>query len=159
MQTLRLGLLLVLLSSAFGVRAADTLTVDSVQALLDSIMANVDKRNAKAVVRAFAKDATITLELPQDLGGRMEMGRKKYGEMLRQSFATSSNYKYEVTNVKIALAADKRSAVVTDEVMETMEMGGITISTSTAERVEIVLVNGNPKVQTLYGKVKLLSPL
>jgi alpha-glucuronidase len=159
MILVRLSLLFLLLFVAPWTSASDLLTHDSVKGLMESIVTNLEKRNAEDVVAGFTKDAQITLDLPERLGGRLEMNVKKYEDTLRQTFAVTSGYEFEVRKVKIIISPDRRTATVTDELHEKVQSNGIVVSSMTTEKATIVLDAGQPKVKVLYGHIRILSPL
>lgn len=159
MSIARSSLLFTLLLVAPWTQAAEVLTQDSVKGLMESIFTNIAKRDPEGVTRNFTKDAHIKLDLPERLGGRLEMNIERYQAMLLQTFAITSDYESDVRNSKINISLDRRTATVTDEVHEKMQVNGITIVSTTAQTTSIVVDAGKPKVKTLYGHIKVAPPI
>jgi hypothetical protein len=159
MSIVRSSLLFTLLLASHWTQAAEVLTQDSVKGVMQSIFTNVTKKDAESVVKNFTKDAQVTLDLPERLGGRIEMNIERYQAMLNQTFAITSSYESEVHNTKIDISSDQRTATVTEEVHEKILTNGITIVSTTAQKASIVMDAGKPKVKKLYGHVKVAPPV
>ena len=108
------------------------------------------------LVSYFADDAVIIMDLPEQMGGKIEATVAQYAAMLKQGWAIPATYTYDVSDVKIDINANGQAAVVSDTTNETMQMDGqILAKTSTRETIDVILNNGSPEIIRFYGKLSL----
>lgn len=145
---LYLSLLLTLTTPSI---ADSKLTKKSVSALLNQMTNAVNAKNAPGLVSHFADNAKIILHIN---GRPMETNPKQYQGLLQQTWAAASSYEYKITNLKINLAKDGKSAQVTDTTHEKAVINGQKVSSQAEETITVELVGGKPKVTRLEGRPK-----
>jgi len=135
--------------------SAETLTKESVSDLLTKVEESVQARNPELLVSYFTDNVEVTMVMPKNMGGTLKANKQQYKEMLKQGWAMPGKYTYEVRDIKITVSKDSKSAVVTDLTVESIEIGGQKIESKSRERIEVVVQNGKPLIQKIYGKIEL----
>ena len=154
MKFLKKSLLLVLFYFLVACSAETTLNTGSVNQMLDDMLESVQKKDADKLVSYFTADAVIILDVPPKMGGKREINKSQYAQMLKEGWATPAKFTYEVKDIKIKISKDKKKATVSDITLETVEMNGkIVAKAKTQETMEIVLSDGKPEIKSLYGKI------
>jgi hypothetical protein len=122
--------------------------------LLKSMDEAAIKKDVKAIVAHMAPNAIIKLEMLGPQGKQtLRLNIKEYEAYLKQGYAATSNFNYKRTNTKIKISTDGRTARVTDTVLETMSMGGKTISGETKETALLELRNGKLFITAIDGVI------
>lgn len=134
---------------------SSTLSESSVSDLISSVQESVQEKNIAQLVSFFTEDAKITIEMPRNMGGTITLSKTQYKDMLKQGWAMPGKYTYEVQNITITISPDSKTAVVTDVTIETIEVGGQVIRSTSQETLNIVVEKGRPMIKRLYGKVQL----
>ena len=156
MNFIKPSIVLFLLLFSFGLTAETTLNTESVNKLLNNIQESVRKKDADKFATYFTDDAKITIEMPSNMGGTMNLNMTQYIKMLKEGWALPAKYTYEVKDIRIKISQNKNSATVNDVTLEKIEMNGkIIASSESIETMTVVISNGTPKIKSLYGKVKL----
>jgi len=155
MNHIKNTIFLVLLFVTFSISADTLLSKSSVNELMDNIQEAVHAQDVEALSSFFTEDASIIVEMPKNMGGTLKLKTDQYKEMLRQSWAMSAKYTYDVKNIEIKISQDKKSATVTDLTIETVEMMGQTIKSKSYETMNVIISGGTPKINNLYGKIEL----
>ncbi len=151
------GLLAVLLLAASAAHAKDTLTEQKITAMTDAIEAAVRSRDAGAIIRHFAPDATIQIVLPPNaVGQTLNMSVNQYVQVLREGWAQYSQSEYRVVDVVIQISADGQTARLTNTTIETIQMPGQALSSRTHEVVSVALENGRPVITKSVGTVMMV---
>jgi ketosteroid isomerase-like protein len=131
--------------------AADVLTTERVEALLDAIDQASETRDVDALLMHMADNAEIHLKMPASEGGDTRMSKKEYAAMTRMTFAMASDYSYRREDTHIDIAADGQSATVTDTTIERVVIMGQTINARAREEATIELIDGKPMIVRLVG--------
>ncbi len=148
----RVLLSLTLFLALVGPTIAETkLTKQSIQSMLNKMTAAVNAKDAGKLLVHFTPDAKITLHVN---GRKMVTTPKQYQGLLQQTWAAAENYTYKVTGLKVELAADGKSAVVTDTTQESATIGGQKMTSVNEETLTVKLVGGKPMVTSLEGRSK-----
>ena len=134
---------------------ATMLTESSVNHFLTQIQQSVNAKNADKLSHYFTDDVSITIELPEHMGGTSTIDKTEYTAMLKQGWALPASYTYEVKDIVIAIAKDKKSAVVTDVTIENISIGEQTLSSTSYETLNIIATNGNIMINNIIIKVAL----
>ncbi|MFQ5657086.1 MAG: YybH family protein [Candidatus Methylomirabilales bacterium] len=101
--------------------ARERITEAQIQQILESIDAAAMQKNAEGIVRYFARDCIIRLDMPGPHGRQLlTVNREEYLASLRESFSTVTDYKYHRSETKIDISPDGQSARVTGKIFETM---------------------------------------
>ena len=79
----------------------------------------------------------------------------KKRQMLVQGWAAADAHTYAVQDIEIQIAADGRSAEVSDTTVETMRVQGQTVASRTRERFTVQMVGGKARVTRLVGHVQM----
>jgi len=149
-----LAALLILFS--FGAIADTGLTEGNVRKILGLVEQAVISHDAEKLMSHFSDDAKIVLELPENMGGKVEFDVDSYKSMLKQSWAMPAKFTYEVRDIKINIDPKGDRATVSDVTLETIEMNGQIIASSKAvENIEIINKNGKPLITSIFGKVDI----
>jgi len=154
MNCVKHTLILVLLCVSFG-SLAETLTQSSVTDLVSKVQNSVSIRDAELFSSYFTDDAIITFDMPINMGGTIVLSKAQYREMLKQGWEVADKYTYEVKNIEITISKGSQSATITDLTIETVEMGGQVISSKSHETIKVVISEGTPLINSLYGKIEL----
>lgn len=154
MKTIKSIFLLILLFISSAV-LADTLTLSSVGKFIDKVQSSARARDAELLTSYFTPDATITIEMPRNMGGTLKLNKTQYKEILKQGWAMPGKYTYEVRDLEITLAKDQQSATVKDLTVETIEVGGQVVSSKSRETINIIVSDGTPLINSIIGKVEL----
>jgi hypothetical protein len=156
MKLLKYLVLLLSLTTSNLLLAETTLTEASVNKMLNDIQTTVIDKNLTGFASYFTKDSTITIVMPENMGGTSTIGKQEYLRMLEQGWALPAEYTYEIRDIKINVAPDGQSAIATDVTLETVAMDGkVVASTRSYETINIVLHDGGPKIKALRGEVEM----
>ena len=155
MNYIKQTLMLVLFLVAFGVSAETKLTTESVTQMINDIQKTVLAQDAVKFAAFFTDDAKITIEMPANMGGVMNLDKPKYINILKLGWAVKDvEYTYEVKNIEIKISANGKNATIKDLTLETIKMGGKIIASSKSEEtLKVIISDKTPKVKSLYGKV------
>lgn len=97
----------------------------------DSIVANLsEKVQIKVIVTADGQTQHFTFD------------RSQYGEYLKKAFAVVSDYTYSRQTTHVKISADGKSAIASDEIMESMTLNGKLIRSVSTEVATFVRENG-----------------
>jgi hypothetical protein len=166
---LSLFLTFVLTFVLFGVSIQSNLEKQSLEPFLDEQLINqvmnemqkfVHEQNIDAFASYFTDDAEITMDMPASMGGEtMVMNLPQYLEIVKQSWSMPVKYTHEVNDIVVKVAADKKSADVTDVTIETIKANGKLITSSKSyEEINFVMSDGKPKISSLYATIKMQYP-
>lgn len=146
--------LLILLFVPFSLSAETLLNKSSVSELIENVHNAASVRDADKLASYFTDDISITIEMPTNMGGTQKLNKEQYKKNVKDSVAMYKKYTYDVKGIDIKISPDNKSAIVTDLVLETVEVNGRTISTKSHEIINIVISDGVPKINNVYGKLK-----
>ena len=136
-----------------GANSERKITESDVLKMLNDMEESVKAQNVDQLMSHFSEDATMTLDMPENMGGKLKADVQEYRSMLKQSWALPAKFTYEVKDVFIEVDADGLSATASDTTIETIEMNGQVIaSAKTEEYIEIISKDGKPVIVKLYGK-------
>ena len=127
------------------------LTKQSIQGMVNKMTAAVNAKDAGKLLAHFTPDAKIILHVN---GRKMVTTPKQYQGLLQQTWAAAENYTYKVTGLKVELAKDGKSAVLTDTTHESATIGGQKMTSVNEETLTIKLVGGKPMVTSLEVRSK-----
>lgn len=131
--------------------ASTVLTETSVGAMVDAIQEAARNADADGVVAHFADGAQITLDMPQELGGKMELSVNQYRGLMKMSWSVVTGYAYHVKEKTITVKDGGMTATVNSVVVETMDVNGESTTQHTNETLEIKLQDGEPKITRAYA--------
>ena len=104
-----------------GIAAPERITEAQIRQMLEAIDAAAMERNAEGIVRHFARDCIIRLDMPGPHGRQvLQVDREEYATNLKESFSTLTKYEYRRLETKIHIGPHGRSARVTGKIYETM---------------------------------------
>jgi hypothetical protein len=131
--------LLALLSSAAG--STTELTEASVRALIAKVDRAIPARNVAVIAEVLAERVVISVNMT--VNGQLQHlspDRGQYLDMLKQTWATVSDYRYRRYNQRITI--EGHQAIVTADVWESATLNGQTMSTQSRETTIIESVDG-----------------
>lgn len=156
MNYLKNILLSISMLVSFSVIADSGMTEDDVQKMLNQMEKAVLSHDADKLISHLTDDAIIILELPANMGGKVNLDVDSYKEMLKQSWAMPAKFTYEVKNIEINVDPSGDRATASDVTLETIEMNGQIIASSrTIEKIDIVQKDGKPLITRIHGKVDI----
>jgi hypothetical protein len=132
-------------------QAGGTVTEQQVTALLNEI--DKDARDLKfdALTEHLSKDAHIEMHVQGY--GYLTFTRDEYRDYTRQAYNSVSAYHYDRKNTVIKVAPDGQSAMGSDQVYETVTMGGQTTHSTTLETATFKMEDGRVVIASLVGDV------
>lgn len=130
------------------------ITEYDVQQMMSRMAEAAKSQNIDRFMSSFSEDAMMTFDMPESMGGKMEVGVQEYRSMLKQNWALPAKFTYEIMDVRIDVDPGGLSATASDRMIETMEMNGqVIISLQSEEHIEIISKNGKPLIVKFYGKL------
>ena len=110
---------------------------------IDAVIAAMsEKVQVRATVTASGKTQTVTFD------------RDQYRDVVRKSFTVGTNYTYSRQKTEVKISADGKSAIVTDEVSESITVNGQVVRTVGAEVATVGRENGKLVIQYLEATGK-----
>ncbi len=156
MKYVKYALAIIFVLVSYGINADARITEGDVLKMINEMEQAVISQDADKLMSNFSKDAKITLDMPTNMGGKMELDVNKFKLMLKESWAMPAKFTYEVKDVQISVDPDGLHATASDITIETIEMNGkIVASSRSKERIEIISKEGKPIITSLYGKVAM----
>jgi len=137
------------------VSAKPELTERKITEMLKTLVQAVKKHDEKKIISFFTPKAKFAFEMSPLMGGKQEFNLKEYEKMLKLGWETISTYSYEVKDIKIKLASDKQSAIVTDTTLEVAEIGKQKLISKAREEFSVILYQGKPRIEWLRAKVDI----
>ena len=133
------------------------LTKEVVSTIINSMITASKKHDVEGIIKNLASDFMVRINLPESLGGGLfVMDLAEYKKTMEESFAMTTEYQYDVSDISITIQNDGESALVTDIVTETININGVILSTKSYETTIIEILDGAPKVVFINGRVKSL---
>ena len=133
---------------------ASGLTEDSVKALIAKVDKAVITLNSSEISDLLSNNVVIIMNI--NMQGKdhvMKPNKQEYISMLKEGWATYTNYTYKKSNTIIKIKGE--TATVTANIKESMTVQGQDISGETKEEVTIKLVDGKPLVTKVVGYSKM----
>ncbi|WP_162844088.1 hypothetical protein [Sinobacterium caligoides] len=122
--------------------------------MLDAIKSAGRDRDSVKLTSFFTSDAVIVIDLPANMGGRMEMGVTQYREQLSQTWSLPAEFTFDVEDESYTISKDGKSAEASSTMIEEVMMGGrVIISSRSKEEMRIVAVDGKPAISNVYAKI------
>jgi hypothetical protein len=128
------------------------ITESEVLDLLNKIELAAKNKDAEAVVANMSEKAEIKATVTT--AGQtqtLKYNRDQYREFLKNSFVQLNNYTYSRQNTRVKIAPDGRTAIVTEEISESMTFNGQTIRTLSSEVASLAIEDG--KIVTRYIEI------
>ena len=152
---IRVSISLFLLFFSCVAHSEVKLTHQNVSKFLEQMISVVNEKDADKLISFFSSDAKIHLDLPDNLGSKMELSLEKYKKILKFGWGLQVKSFYEVRDIEILINNKENTAIVKDLTIEHLENDGKIIIASVAEEtLEIVILNGKPKIISLYAKIR-----
>jgi len=153
MNHIKSTIFLIFLLVPFSLSAETFLSKSSVSKLMQNVNNSARSMDVEKVSSYFTEDVSIILEMPKNMGGTQKLNKEQYKKNLREGFAIATKYTYDIKDIEIKISKDNKSATVTDLVYETVEINGRTISTKSHETINVIILDGVPKINSYYGKL------
>ena len=142
-----------------NVLAAPLITEQSVLDMIERIEQATDARDIDGVIAVLSSDVSIVIDMPSNMGGRIEVDLAGYKNMLVQAWGMPADLTHEIQDVEISIAPDGESATVTHLTIETLEANGtVILSSNTKSMFTAKIINGTLKITSLYGEVEIKNP-
>ncbi len=148
----------ILLFGATQVLANAKLNKQDISDFSDSLQQAVKNQDVDELMSHFSSDAKIQMNMPEYLGGTLEMALKDYKAMLAISWSISADFTYEIKDTTTSLGKSGETAILKETILETMAIDGeVMTSTSSIQTSKIVLVSGKPKIVSIQMDVTMLG--
>ncbi len=131
------------------------MTETDIRNMLKLMEHSVISRDVEGLMSHLSEDAEIMLEMPESMGGKMELDVNSYKSMLAQSWALPAKFTYEVRNINIRMGPEGKTASASDTTLESVEINGMVISSKSEEQLTIVSDNGKPLITGIVAKVEV----
>ncbi len=90
---------------------ASSITEAQVRQILNEMQTAVNKRSVADLVKFIAPNAVIEVNMQTMAGSqRVRLNREEYSQYLQQSYDLMENYRYKISNLKIKIAPNKKTA-------------------------------------------------
>lgn len=155
MNTLKALLVLTLICLPWPAQAINRLSENDLKLMITHMQQAIKRKDANSLLSYFTGDALITLDMPAQFGGKQVMKLPQYKATLIQAWKQFPTSSIEIRDIKIKLAADGKSATITDLTIEKIPLNGKTITGKTQEKLAVVLLKGQARIKSLYGKTTL----
>ncbi len=135
-------LLLVFSGSSF---AQDAITESDVMAFIDSMDKATRKGNLAAIVATLADDVKIKLEISvqgSDKEQVLHLNKEQFTYHARQGLRRRRAYTLERKNTRVKMYDDKKTAMVTSDLYETLTTAQGKLRAVSSETVIVTLRNG-----------------
>lgn len=148
-----LSLLLCVTSAAMSAAGAEErITEAQIKQILKAIDAAVRQKDAEGIIRHFAKDCVIRLDMPGPHGRQhRRVDREEYKASLKQSFSMLTEYKYHRGKTTIDIAPDGKSATVTGKIFETMTVEDRVMDSVTQHTAIFAVRSGELLITSLHS--------
>jgi large exoprotein involved in heme utilization and adhesion len=120
---------------------------------------SINQRDINGLASHFTIDARIVIDVPDYLGSDVNIGIDEYKDMLTKGWSASDKYSFRAQDLKIKIASNKKSAIVTSTVIETVQIDQKTASSSSTEEFSVILSGGLPLIKRLTAKLELPDDL
>jgi hypothetical protein len=142
---------------AAGAEPGPRLTEASVRALMAEVIAASKARDVARIGALLASDCKVAFVGSDPAQPRLdEMTRDQYLARLTDGYSSLStlrSYDYAASNLKVALSADARQALVDADVTETLSFNDHDVVTHSQEASVIELRDGRPLIVKVAGTV------
>lgn len=149
-------LLALLLIIAAPLSFADqSLTKDSVTALLEQVTQAANAKDLEGFSSHLSEDFKVEIEVPQAPEENVRMNLAEYREALAATWDLAEQYSIEVTIDEISILDDGQRAVARSRVSETLLLEGENLNTESREELEVQLRDGAPRITHVKAIVDL----
>ncbi|MCP4261238.1 MAG: nuclear transport factor 2 family protein [Ketobacter sp.] len=127
-----------------------------VNMLADDMKKAVEERDADKLHALFSEDAFIEVTFPKEMGGTKQLPLNRYIDDIRKGWSMGIDQTYEIKDLQIEISDNHSTAYITDTVVEEASYNGNKIaSAETSEKIEVIMIDGKPKIKSLYAVVKM----
>ncbi len=127
-----------------------------IDTLISDMRTAVEEKDAELLRAQFAADAQIEFVLPAQLGGGKQYDLDTYINDVAAGWRMGIDQTYKVEDLQIDIAEDGQTAVITDVVFEDAIVNGeVVMSSKTKEKIQLVMVEQEPKVKHLYAEMEM----
>jgi hypothetical protein len=134
-----------------AIAATARITEAQIHQILEAIDAAASRKDAEGIVRHFARDCIIRLDMPGPHGRQvLRVDREAYATTLKESFSTVTGYKYRRAETTIHIAPDGRSARVTGRIFEAITVQDRIIEAVTEHAAIFELRSGEVFITSLH---------
>ena len=136
-------------------RTYSYITEQDIQEIMDNVEEALINNEIDEVIKYMSPSVEINISRDTPLGPRTERWtRDKYMAETETALDMVSNYEYRRDNEVIRISDDMLSAVVETDIIESMNIFGNRIKTTTHERVVMEIIDGNLLVTKMDAEVK-----
>lgn len=135
----------------------DAITESNVMAVINSIDKAARKGNVAGLVGPLANDVKIKLiasTAKSDKEQVVYLTKEQYTVLTRRALRRRLAYTLERKNTRVKIYDDKKTAMVTSEIYETLTISQGTIRTVQSEVAILTLRNGKLVVTSIDGRVR-----
>ena len=122
----------------------------------DSIKAAAFSKDTENILVHLSDDVNIELEIPTPEGyQKLHLDKSRYETMLNQTFSESELLTMDVQDLTIDIRPEGTTADVYSTILESYNINGQIINTTTQETLVVKIVNGKPLIQTIQATVEM----
>lgn len=128
------------------------MTRSDVSDVLSQLMMAKNTQNMNTLNQLLASNIKVTLDLPDDMGGKVNLSKKEYQSKIQRIWRLPADYHYDSRDVNIIVIGTGERAIVTSSMTETLSLQGTRISSTTLkQRMMVVLENNHPVITEIYS--------
>jgi hypothetical protein len=136
-------------------RTYSHITEQDILEIMDNVEEALLNKEIDEMIKYMSPSVEIIISRDTPVGPRTERWtRDKYKAETETALSMVSNYEYRRENQVVKISDDMQSAVVETDVIESMDLLGNRIKTSTHERVVMEIIDGELLVTKMDAKVK-----
>jgi hypothetical protein len=132
-----------------------TITEDKALAILNSIDKAAKSKNLAGMMAPLASDVKIKVTVvAQDKQKEISLTRSQYELNARQAIRQRISYDCLRKNTRVKIFADGQSAMVSDDIYETLALAGKTLRSVTSEVTIFYVRGGRIVITSMEGKMR-----
>lgn len=124
--------------------------------VLEKLNLAKNNQNMDAINSLLAKSIKVTLDMPEDMGGKIQLNKRDYQAKIARTWRLPAEYHYGARDVNVIVIGTGERAIVTNSLIETLSLNGSQLGrTLLKQRMMVELKAGNPVITEIYT---VLSP-
>ncbi len=139
--------------------SAKVITEEDIKWMMRDVEDANMKRDVNRVINHMAPDVIINLTMKSAFGMQnVRLTRDEYKAQLEKGWASATYYEYRVTNKKLTISEDGKSAFTESDVNEVLEVQGKRAETSSHQKTFLEIVDGKILVTRLDATLDVDTP-
>lgn len=137
---------------AFQVQAADTITQEQIQQVIDATDAASMNRDAATIGTYLSDSFERIIEFPyKEWMAKVKLSKDKYMELIEEGWSTIESYDYQRTATEIHIEPDGMSGMSYSTITEHVVQDGQQMTSKFREYATYELENGRPVITRISG--------